>query len=182
MKLTSESLASVLLELTQRQIVYAEHFARTERIEESRKAAGFAFADRSHNDKNVKAYIGHIKATALSDLAVTTQLIAREMAILAFSKPSDYMEIDEDFGVLKLKAFEDMQNEQAIKKVKFGKGGEMVEVEFYDKLAALTKLGDYVGMFKERRELAPEEEVIEIEEVKPKHIINIGHRKINPPK
>lgn len=175
MILDGMELAETINALTSKQITYAEYFARTDDRIVAREMAGYDDGDRVSHTSGLKKYLVHLKASAMRQLGISTQLIAREIGVAAFAKPSDFFDVDPDLGLLSLKPLTEMEAEGAIKKIKFDKLGQVAEIEFYDKLAALKMLGDYVGMFKEGRQIAPAPKVDD-SDAPVKKVIQIGHR------
>jgi hypothetical protein len=105
------------------------------------------------------AFLQELKTKSIvKDTGVTVQRIVDEMAPVAFSNLQDYFIATEDSHGRKIfvgKALDDLTREQAAAVRSFQaklvqtKHGEVYDFryELYDKPAALTKLGEHMGMF-----------------------------------
>lgn len=103
----------------------------------------------------------------------TKERVMKEMSLLAFSDMADYLSPEGDLKVSNLKELPPMVT-RAIKKVRFqkvtrklaknckdGNAGDEIEylkadIELHDKVQTLIKMGQEVGIFKEKRELTGE--------------------------
>lgn len=76
---------------------------------------------------------------------ITQDMVLRELAAIGFSKATDYVNIQD--GVVRLKDTDGMTDAQksAIASIEDGKYG--AKVRLHDKVRALEKLGEHLGMF-----------------------------------
>ena len=179
MILTGQELTELVGKLSSRHLAYAEAFVRHDDPVAAREVSGWTKNEKGLNIAPLRSYVSHLRALALRQLGISTQLLAREIGVIAFATPADFFDEDSDLGLLTLKSFDDMPAKGAIKKIKFDKLGQVSEIDFYDKLAALKTLGDYIGMFKEARHITPQIVAAEETDETPKTYINIQHRKKN---
>lgn len=93
--------------------------------------------------------VQQIRHAVVAKTGITESRILEEMAAIAFHDPGEYFDVSDE-GNLSLQPTAGMSARQraAIKKVKQTTGKvESVEIELYDKVAALRTLGQAVGMF-----------------------------------
>lgn len=87
---------------------------------------------------------------------VTAERVVKELAIVAFSNLKDF--VDWNSGSVTVKSLDDIPEHlhPAIAEItlKDTKDGRDIKVRLHSKMDALAKLGDYLGMFKKRVELA----------------------------
>lgn len=77
---------------------------------------------------------------------ITQDMVLRELAAIGFARATDFVKIDGS-GYVRLTPTDNLTEEQqrAIASIKDGKFG--VELKLYDKVRALEKLGEHLGMF-----------------------------------
>lgn len=87
---------------------------------------------------------------------VDAQSILDELAIVGFADIGDYVSVDKK-GKVKIKSFEEIDSKarRAISMVKSrpGKFGITVELKMHDKIAALVKSGQHLGLFTDKLEM-----------------------------
>ena len=85
---------------------------------------------------------------AAAVMNITKERILEELAMIAFSRPTDIVSWDEN-GVTKYKGSEGLPDEvkAAIAEIQGGKSG--LRIKHHDKQAALVQLGKNLGMFRE---------------------------------
>lgn len=76
---------------------------------------------------------------------ITQDMVLNELAAIGFSKATDYVRIQD--GIVLIHDTEDLTDAQksAIASIEDGKYG--VKIRFHDKIRALEKIGDHLGMF-----------------------------------
>lgn len=120
------------------------------------KARGYAIFNR----EDVKQYVEEFRAEVKERHLVTADRIINEMAKLAFVDVTDIVKVVKktretddyrpvEYMAVEIKPTEEWTPEQraAIKSIKYTNNG--ISVEFYSKDAALTKLGETMGIFKQ---------------------------------
>lgn len=103
-----------------------------------------------------KAIVGAAVAAAIQARSERTQITAdrvlQEFAVIGFMRPSDYVAWREGtWGTeVTVKPSDEVDTRPiaSVKPVMLGKFRTGVEIKFHDKLAALTKLGEHLGMWK----------------------------------
>jgi len=117
--------------------------------------------------------INHYEKGLSTRFTSTKERVLKEMNLLAYSDMGDYLDENGDLRVTNLKDLPPMAT-RAIKKIRFhkvtrklakdgkeGKAGDEIEYvkaefELYDKVQTLIKMGQEVGIFKDKRELTGE--------------------------
>ncbi|MHC4278439.1 MAG: terminase small subunit [Planctomycetota bacterium] len=126
----------------------------------SGKAANYCgIASRVFRKGPVRAYLQEIqekgKQKAIEKVGVTEERVLRELEAMGFAKVGDFYDVED--GVMTLKDLQEIDSTglSAIKQreTRFGKDGRALTTEIkLDKLRALVKLGEYLGMFKRDEE------------------------------
>jgi len=110
--------------------------------------------------KVIEKKIADKNISVAAKLGITPERVLKELGLLAFSKLSDYIEVA-DGGEITVKQFEEMPADgpRVIKKIKENRvikenaDGQSttvydkIEIDLYDKLTALDKLGKHLGLF-----------------------------------
>lgn len=120
------------------------------------KARGYTIFAR----EDMKAFIEEFRAEVRERHLVTADRVVNEMAKLAFVDVTDIVKVVKktretddyrpvEYMAVEIKPTEEWTPEQraAIKSIKYTNNG--ISVEFYSKDAALTKLGETLGIFKQ---------------------------------
>ena len=146
------------LRLTPQQTLFVDCLLGTARMCGTKAAIAAGYSKHSaarqasallHNPL-VNAYLNRRKADLKRRLEITQEKVAKEMAVLAFAKPTDYLEWRN--GKLRLTDSQEIPDclVGAIKGLKpiFDKFGNSlgIEISFYDKVAAAKLLAQHLGM------------------------------------
>lgn len=122
---------------------------------------------------NIQREIQLIKDKIVTSFALTQEKVSSELAAIAFSDISDYVDIREDekliyavdeegedtttkekYAVVLIKLMKAMKNTKAISSIKQGKHG--IEIRLWDKVKALDLLGQYMKMWTEGKKDDPD--------------------------
>ena len=128
----------------------------------------------------IKKYISHLEEIIAIEAKLEANQIINETKHIAFQDVRDYLEFN-DSGEITVKDLSQMGDEaKAIKRIKvkeakpgFPHHGNVVEIEFHDKLKGLELLGRNNGAFTERLDITSKGDKIDHAPVN----ININHRK-----
>lgn len=105
---------------------------------------------------HIKAAVKAAKEARAGRVNVTAERVLEELAVVAFSDLKDH--VDQGKTGTKLKLFEDMPGgaSRALEAVSEsrGPGGDRVAVKLHDKMKALDKLCQHLGICKERIDLS----------------------------
>ncbi len=111
---------------------------------------------------HIAEYVQKLMDKRAEKIEITADKVLQEIAKLAFSNPTDYIEIT-GFGV-KIKDLSNLDTTCiAGAKDSFDKEGSYngTEVKFYDKTKNLELLGRHLGLFKDKVELSVDEQIQE---------------------
>jgi phage terminase small subunit len=134
-------------------------------------------ASRLLTNAKVARAVADGMAKFASRLEISAERVLREMALCGFYNPADYVEIDSDTGAIRMKGFREMPPDapRALKSISENRavregpnGGattvfDKVKFEWHDKIAALTRLGEYLRLWNSREGLslrAPDNELV----------------------
>lgn len=115
-----------------------------------------ANGSRMLTNANVAKYISERMQERQQRTEVTQDMVVKELAAIAFSKTTDYVEIRNNgvCSTVVIKPTTDLSDQQvrAIAGIKEGANG--IEIKLNDKEKALELLGRHLGMFKDKVELS----------------------------
>jgi phage terminase small subunit len=106
-----------------------------------------------------------ISALMAERSGVTGAAVVGELGAIAFSKITNYLKLENGRLVLAVKSLDELPDEAVAaiarlrERVDPDTGLVSIDVELYDKLGALDKLGKTLGVFKERSEVAHTHEI-----------------------
>lgn len=166
-RLNDDELLAVLSKLNAKQRIFAEEYCKDFNAARAFRAAGYsasnagseaAAASRLLKTPNIDIYVSHIKAKATDEAVVVVRDILLELKKIGFSNLQDYLDtgnrvkdisaIDRELAsaVAGLTINETVRTD--------GDGATIVNsrinIKLADKLAALEKLGRYLGMWGDR--------------------------------
>lgn len=115
-----------------------------------------AAAARMLKNVKVQEYISERMQERQRRIEVTQDMVVKELAAIAFSKTTDYVEIRSNgtYSTVVIKPTVDLSDRQirAIASIKEGANG--IEIKLNNKEKALELLGRHLGMFKDKVELS----------------------------
>ena len=98
---------------------------------------------------DIQTYINELKADLGKRIGITSEMIAREYALIGFSKMSDFIDDENDVKNIKQIGEEKSKIISSLKKtVNTFDGGEKItiEIKLHDKISALDKLAKMIGV------------------------------------
>lgn len=158
LKKNPKSQKKIARKLTPKQILFVDCYLGAAKRTATAAALLAGYSEKSVNSEaaqlmanpKVRSYLKRRQDDLRRRLEVTQEKVAREMAVLAFSKPTDYLKWRN--GKLILTDSDELPDclVGAIKGLKplFDKDGRSlgIEVKFYDKVAAAKLLAQHLGM------------------------------------
>jgi len=158
LKKNPKSQKKIARKLTAKQILFVDCYLGAARCNATKAAILAGYSTQSVNSEasqlmanpKVKSYLKRRQDDLRRRVEVTQEKIAKEMAVLAFSKPTDYLKWRK--GKLILTDSDEIPDclAGAIKGLKpiFDKHGHSlgIEISFYDKVAAAKLLAQHLGM------------------------------------
>lgn len=100
---------------------------------------------------NVSEAIEKAKSERSERTEITQDMVLRELAAIGFARVTDYVQIRD--GCVHLTQTDELSPDQkrAVASIREGRHG--IEVKLYDKIRALEKIGEHLGMFDGKTEL-----------------------------
>ena len=158
LKKNPKSQKKIARKLTPKQILFVDCYLGAARCNATKAALMAGYSARSVNSEaaqlmantKVKAYLHRRQADLRRRLEVTQEKVAREMATLAFSKPTDFVRWHN--GELTITDSDEIPDDLigAVKSIEpvVGKTGRTLglKVRFHDKVAAGKLLAQHLGM------------------------------------
>ena len=139
--------------LTKREARFAEAYLNTGQAEAAALAAGYSpsraktAGEKLLERPAVKQVISRALQTRPRSFEVTEQTVLRELAAIAFSDFTDYVQVEDGTVRITDSRSLDYSHRAAIAAVK--EAGKGVEIKLHDKQKALELLVKYLGLFEE---------------------------------
>lgn len=146
--------------LTAKQILFVNCYLGAARCNATKAAILAGYSKKSVNSEasqlmanpKVKSYLKRRQDDIARRLDITQERVAKEMAVMAFSKPTEFMRWAN--GTLTITNSDEIPDElvDAVSSIEIspGKYGRTMKVKFHDKIAAGKVLAQYLGMLHER--------------------------------
>lgn len=138
--------------MTAQMKLFADYFLESNKATDAARRAGYKqphnAANRLLRHPEVAAYLAS-KQKKLSDkLEISAERVLREVARIAFSDVTDYIELKHN--QVTIKDFKKLSEDQSRAIASVKKTLDGTEFKLHDKVAALDKLCRHLGLFKEK--------------------------------
>lgn len=139
--------------LTEEEERFVEVYARSGSVKMASEGAGMSLdaGKHAHRKPNVKAAIKRTKMSFLSRNSVTKEHVVAELKGMATFDPADAFIPGLDVTVYKNIREMPADVRRSIKKVHTSSDGEVLSVEFYDKMKAMEMLAKHMGLYQDNQ-------------------------------
>lgn len=105
----------------------------------------------------IREAIEQARAERSERTEITQDMVLRELAAIGFARATDYVQIRDGCVVLTETDALSVDQKRAVASIREGKHG--IEVRLHDKVRALEKIGEHLGMFEGRQSEDDDSEV-----------------------